>query len=57
MSDLGPCDTCGTPYEQCPVSDDDAQWTTDANGNHDGLCCEDCFHRDPDWGRPLEGAP
>lgn len=41
---MGPCDTCGEPYESCPVSDPDAHWTTDANGNHEGLCCEDCGH-------------
>jgi hypothetical protein len=26
------------------VSDPWAHWNTDANGNHDGLCCEDCGH-------------
>lgn len=41
---LGPCTACGTPYDECPISDDAAEWDTDANGNHDGLCCEDCQH-------------
>jgi hypothetical protein len=44
MSGLGPCTTCGTPYDACEVSADDPEYTTDANGNHDGLCCEDCMH-------------
>lgn len=41
---LSRCEGCGCPYDDCPISDDDAEWTTDANGNHDGLCCEDCWH-------------
>lgn len=43
-SGLGPCSTCGTLYEECPISEDGTEWTTDANGNHNGLCCEDCWH-------------
>jgi hypothetical protein len=41
---LGRCTSCGLPYRDCPISEPDAEWTTDANGNHDGLCCEDCQH-------------
>lgn len=44
MSALGRCTSCGLPHQDCPISDPDAEWTTDANGNHDGLCCEDCQH-------------
>jgi hypothetical protein len=44
VSGLGPCTTCGTPYRACEISADDPEYATDANGNHDGLCCEDCIH-------------
>jgi hypothetical protein len=44
MADLGPCDTCGTPYRECEISADEPDYATDANGNHVGLCCEDCQH-------------
>jgi hypothetical protein len=27
-----------------PYRGRDADWDTDENGNHDGLCCEDCQH-------------
>jgi hypothetical protein len=41
---LGPCTTCGTPFEACEISADEPTYTVDANGNCDGLCCEDCEH-------------
>ena len=41
---LGPCSTCGTPYRECEISADEPEYTTDANGNHEGLCCGDCGH-------------
>lgn len=41
---MGPCTTCGTPYDECEISADEPDYTTDANGNHEGLCCEDCGH-------------
>lgn len=41
---LGPCTTCGTPFEACEISADEPEYATDANGNHEGLCCEDCEH-------------
>lgn len=43
-SGLGPCTTCGRPYGDCEQALDSGDYTTDANGNHDGLCCEDCQH-------------
>lgn len=43
-SGLGRCTACGLPHQECPISEPDAEWTTDANGNHEGLCCEDCQH-------------
>jgi hypothetical protein len=45
--EIGPCETCGTPYSDCEISADTPDYTTDANGNHDGLCCEDCQHPGP----------
>jgi hypothetical protein len=44
---LGACTSCNTPYDECPITDDDAEWDTDENGNHTGLCCEDCEHLAP----------
>lgn len=49
-AELGPCHDCGTPYRDCLLSDPDAEYVTDANGNHDGLCCEDCWHTAHDAG-------
>lgn len=43
-AELGACTTCGTPFRDCEISEDEPDYTTDANGNHDGLCCEDCQH-------------
>ena len=43
-SSLGPCTSCGRPYSDCEEALDSGDYTTDANGNHDGLCCEDCQH-------------
>jgi hypothetical protein len=41
---LGRCTSCGRPYSDCEEALDSGDYTTDANGNHDGLCCEDCQH-------------
>lgn len=43
-SGLGPCTACGRPYGDCEQALDSGDYTTDANGNHYGLCCEDCQH-------------
>lgn len=44
MEQLGRCLTCQTPYAECEISAEDPDYATDANGNHEGLCCEDCQH-------------
>lgn len=44
MSDLGLCTTCSTAYDECEISADEPEYATDANGNHEGLCCADCWH-------------
>ncbi len=41
---LGRCVDCGAPYDRCEEALDSGEYTTDANGNHDGLCCEGCQH-------------
>ncbi len=44
MSDLGPCPSCGTPFDECPVPLDESEWVTDVNGDLVGVCCQDCHH-------------
>lgn len=41
---LGRCVDCGAPYDRCEEALDAGDYTTDANGNQDGLCCEGCQH-------------